>query len=74
MMLVKVNRDFKIYSKKGVLTFFKDEILRVKEYPKHYELVDWQDIRIKKELFDKNISQDIDDYTWVFGILKPIGG
>ncbi len=71
-MLVKANKDFIIYSKKGVFTFFKDEILRVKEYPQYYELLDWENIKVKKELLNKNISQDINDYTWVFGVLKEV--
>ena len=71
-MLVKVNKEFKIYSKKGVFTFFKDEILRVKEHPQYYELVDWDNIKVKKELFNKHISQGIENYTWVFGTLKEV--
>ena len=69
-MLVKVNKDFKIYSKKGVFSFFKDEILRVEEHPQYYELLDWNRLRVKKELLNINISQNINDYTWVFGTLK----
>lgn len=71
-MLVKANKNFKIYSKKGVFTFFEDEILKVKEYPKYYELVDWDNIKVKKELFNENISQNINDYNWVFGVLKAV--
>lgn len=71
-MLVKVNKNFKIYSKKGVFTFFEDEILRAKEYPQYYKLIDWDNIKVKKELFNKHISQDINDYTWVFGVLKAL--
>ena len=71
-MLVKANKNFTIYSKKGVFTFFKDEILKVKEYPQYFELVDWDNIKVKKELFNKNISQNINNYTWVFGVLKEV--
>lgn len=71
-MLVKVNKDFKIYSKKGVYNFFKDEILRVKEHPQYYELLDWENIKVKKELLDKNISQNTKNYIWIFGTLKEV--
>ena len=71
-MLAKANKDFTIYSKKGVFTFFKDEILSVKEYSQYYKLVDWNNIKVKKELLNKNISQNINDYTWVFGVLKAV--
>ena len=71
-MLAKTNKDFKIYSKKGVFTFFKDEILRVEEHPQYYELLDWNRLRVKKELLDKNISQNINDYIWIFGTLKEV--
>lgn len=69
-MLVKVNKEVTIYSKKGVFSFFKDEILRVKEYPQYFELVDWNNVKVKKDFLNKNISQNINDYTWIFGILK----
>ena len=71
-MLAKTNKDFKIYSKKGVFTFFKDEILRVEEHLQYYELLDWNRLRVKKELLDKNISQNINDYIWIFGTLKEV--
>ena len=69
-MLVKANKDFRIYSKKGVYNFFKDEILRVKECPQYYELLDWDNVRVSKKLLNKNISQNTKNYTWVFGVLK----
>lgn len=71
-MLVKTTKNFKIYSKKGVFCFFKDEILQVEEYPFHYELINWDNIKVKKDLFNKNISQNINDYDWIFGVLKLV--
>jgi hypothetical protein len=71
-MLAKVKKNFQIYSKKGVFTFFEGEILKVKEYDKYYELQDWNDTMVKKELLNKDIPQNVDDYIWLFGVLKEI--
>ena len=70
-MLAKVNKNFQIYTKKGVFTFFDGEILKVKEYDKYYELIDWNNTKVKKELLNKDIPQNVDDYIWI-GVLKDI--
>lgn len=69
-MLAKTKKNFAIYSKKGVFTFFEDEILSVREYSEWYQLIDWPRLKIKKELLNKNISQNINDYSYIFGVLK----
>ena len=70
-MLAKVNKNFQIYTKKGVFTFFEGEILKVKERDKYYELIDWDNTKLKKELLNKDIPQNVDDYIWI-GVLKDI--
>ena len=69
-MLAKVKKNFQIYTKKGVFTFFEGEILNVAEYEQYYELKDWNNIKVKKELLNKNIPQNVNDYIWIFGVLK----
>lgn len=74
LFLGKFKEETIVYNLNGAVpkTYIKDEVLILENDEDHYYKIFGTDDVIPKHLIDTNISQDLSNYGFIFGILKEV--